>query len=176
MTTFSRCLQEDVYRSSQRVAAKCQHPGVSCNSQQGRKRHAETDTRPNISGSLRTPHPHPPLPDTHTPPPPPTGAGDPATIRPIRWFSLPVCPCSTFPARNNVFSLFFFVLSGFRQWWRVTLETGQGTCATWTTQMATDGASRAYITLTKTGMPRYVRERRCVFTHLPRSFEGGGGG
>lgn len=48
-----------------------------------------------------------------------------------------------------------FILSGFRQWWHVTLETGLGTCAMWTTQMATDGVSHAYITLTKTGMLRY---------------------
>lgn len=44
----------------------------------------------------------------------------------------------------------------FRQWWRVTLEMGQDMCAMWTTPMVMDGVSRAYITLTKTGLPRYV--------------------
>lgn len=46
----------------------------------------------------------------------------------------------------------------FRQWWRVTLETGQGTSVTWTTPTVTAGVSHAYITLIKTGLPRYVSD------------------
>ena len=56
-----------------------------------------------------------------------------------------------------------FHLPVFRQWWRVTLETGQATCAMWTTLMAMGGVSPAYITLIKIGLPRYVNDvwRKC---------------
>lgn len=51
----------------------------------------------------------------------------------------------------------------FRQWWRVTLETGQDMCAMWITQTAMGGVSHAYITLIKIGVPRYVSDvwRKC---------------
>lgn len=60
----------------------------------------------------------------------------------------------------SVTMLFIFV---FRQWWRVTLETGQDTCVTWTTPTATAGVSHAYIILIKTGLPRYVSDEWIIF-------------
>ncbi len=57
-----------------------------------------------------------------------------------------------------------------RQWWHVTLETEQDTCAMWITPMVTDGVSHAYTTLIKIGLPRYMndvwREIRFIISKL----------
>lgn len=66
---------------------------------------------------------------------------------------LTICFCPPLPP---LLLTVVFIFVFFRRWWRVTLETGQGTCVTWITPMVTAVASLAYITLTKTGLPRYV--------------------
>ena len=49
-----------------------------------------------------------------------------------------------------------FPLLFFRQWWRVTPETGQDTCGMWITPMVMGDVSHAFITLIRIGLPRYV--------------------
>lgn len=64
----------------------------------------------------------------------------------------------TFALLHLFLLIVLFRLLVFRQWWRVTLETGQDTCAMWITPTAMGDVSHAYITLIKIGLPRYVND------------------